>query len=121
MPIFLTADDCYSVIGKKAPQKIAFHDIHLERVTEVCWSPHVNGRLLSVSFDFTAVIWNAVSQTVIASCHLHNAAIFCCAWHPFDQNLVVTGSHDGTCRVWNVFKDTVDEVPSKGIVLIWNY
>ncbi|KAJ9592049.1 hypothetical protein L9F63_001428, partial [Diploptera punctata] len=79
---------------------------HLSRVVSMCWSPHIGGHLVSVSFDGTAQLWNVPAQQPIANYCLHSSHVYCCAWSPLDPDLVITGATDFTLRVWKISKQT---------------
>ncbi|XP_066991997.1 gem-associated protein 5 [Anabrus simplex] len=79
---------------------------HLSGILCVCWSPHISGQLVSVSYDETAQVWDVPSQLPVGNYSLHSGIVYSCSWSPLDPDLIMTGSADFTLRVWRVSKLT---------------
>ena len=77
---------------------------HLQRVIEVAWSPHIPARLVSVSYDFSAQVWDAAKGTPLHNYGGHAGRVMCCLWHPARPGLVITGGEDGCIQVILGFK-----------------
>uniref|UniRef100_A0A7S0VW73 Guanine nucleotide-binding protein subunit beta-like protein n=1 Tax=Hemiselmis tepida TaxID=464990 RepID=A0A7S0VW73_9CRYP len=75
-------------------------------------------RVLSGSFDGSAIVWNYATKKLILKLGVemdgqegwkverirdrHEDAVVCCEWHPSDEaERAITASLDGTVRVWN--------------------
>ncbi|XP_069679265.1 gem-associated protein 5 [Periplaneta americana] len=86
---------------------------HLNRVVSMCWSPHIGGQLVSVSYDNTAQVWNVPAQQAVANFCSHCCYVLCCVWSPLDPDLVITGSSDFTLRVWRVSNQTQTLPPER--------
>ncbi|MFW6136355.1 MAG: WD40 repeat domain-containing protein [Chloroflexota bacterium] len=67
-------------------------------ITHVSWASE-GGRLLSLSTNNTAEIWDADNGEGLTLLIGHTDAVRHGAWSP-DDALVATGSDDGTARVW---------------------
>ena len=65
----------------------------------VSWSP--DGRSITVAGDFHAPIWDARTGELVAELIGHNGLIESVDWSP-DSSRLLTGSNDGTVRVWDV-------------------
>ena len=72
---------------------------HLQRVIEVAWSPHTEGRLVSVSYDFTAQVWDALTGTPLHNFRGHSGRLMCCIWHPASE-MVLSGGEEGALMCW---------------------
>ncbi|KAK7873397.1 hypothetical protein R5R35_000194 [Gryllus longicercus] len=81
---------------------VAVFSQHKQCVVGMCWSPHVSGQLLSVSFDETAQIWDVLQQQPIGNYSRHAGVLHSGCWSPLDPDLVLTGSADSTLRVWRI-------------------
>ncbi|XP_076371362.1 gem-associated protein 5-like isoform X2 [Tachypleus tridentatus] len=75
---------------------------HQLRVTSLAWSPHVDCRLASVSYDGTAQIWDVLTGTPVANFAGHHGRVFCVEWNPLDPDLVFSGGEDFTIQQWRV-------------------
>ena len=65
---------------------------HTSPVIEVAWSPHTQGRLVSCSYDFTAIVWDVRGGgSPLCSFSGHQGRVMCCLWHPVREELVITG------------------------------
>ena len=85
---------------------------HHLRVIQVAWSPHQEGRLLSVSYDTTAQVWDVPGSLPVANFSGHQGRVSCCLWSPIDPDVAITGSEDATLRAWRVSKQT-ERMPQK--------
>ena len=72
---------------------------HLQRVIEVAWSPHTEGRLVSVSYDFTCQVWDALTGTPLHNFRGHTGRLMCCMWHPALE-VVLSGGEEGALMCW---------------------
>src|SRR4029450_12691083 len=72
----------------------------------VSWSP--DGRLVAVSREGTARVWDARTGTVRHTLLGHAGLVHSVAWSP-DSSRLVTGSSDGTAKVWEIGSDGVRE------------
>src|SRR5918995_1417267 len=72
----------------------------------VSWSP--DGRLVAVSSEGTARVWDAETGTLRYRLLGHTGFILSVAWSP-DSSRLVTGSSDGTAKVWEIGSEGVRE------------
>ncbi|WP_369173144.1 AAA family ATPase [Streptomyces sp. R28] len=72
---------------------------HTGWVWDVVWSPD-GRRLLSVSHDHTARVWDVERGEQTRVLQGHSRQVEAAAWAP-DGSAVVTASQDGTARVWD--------------------
>ena len=75
---------------------------HHQRVIYLSWSPHEDARLLSVSYDCTAQVWDVSKKEPICNFSGHKGRLFCGLWSPLDSNVVYTGGEDSTVYGWNI-------------------
>jgi WD40 repeat protein len=73
---------------------------HTNAVTGLAFSPD-GKRLISSSFDTTAIIWDVEKHQLLHKLRGHKAGIFAVAFTP-DGARAVTGSDDTTLRLWRV-------------------
>lgn len=74
---------------------------HKFRVSKLAWSPHEAGRLLSVSYDQCAQVWDVINKQPISCFTRHNSPLFCCLWSPFNPSLAITAGQEGLICIWN--------------------
>jgi WD40 repeat protein len=65
----------------------------------VSWSP--DGRLVAVSTEDTATVWDVASHTLRDTLRGHGGLVLGLAWSP-DSKRLVTGGSDGTAKVWEI-------------------
>jgi WD40 repeat protein len=75
----------------------------------VSWSP--DGRLIAASSADTARVWDAETGTLRHTLVGHSSLVLSLAWSP-DPSRLVTGSLDGTAKVW--------EIGSEGVRELWS-
>ncbi|KAI5711468.1 hypothetical protein M8J75_000584 [Diaphorina citri] len=94
-------------------QPVATLSLHSQRITCVAWNPHVNGQLLSTSYDNVAQVWDVLNQTPLVSYHGHMTHVMSGLWSPLDPDLIITGSGDGTVQCWRMSKQTTTRPSDK--------
>ncbi|XP_026855963.2 gem-associated protein 5 isoform X3 [Electrophorus electricus] len=77
---------------------------HTNKITNLAWSPHHDGRLVTVSYDGTAQVWDVLKEEPICNYRGHSGRLLCVQWSPVDPNLVWTGGDDFTVQEWAVSK-----------------
>ena len=85
---------------------------HHQRVIYLTWSPHEDGKLLSVSYDCTGQVWDVKKKEPISNFSGHAGRLFCGLWSPIDPNIVFTGGEDSTIYGWNI-NNQKDKLPVK--------
>ena len=73
---------------------------HKLRVIQVVWNPIDHAKLLSVSYDGTAQVWNTSNCQGEANFRGHSSRVFCGMWMPNDPDLIMTGGDDCTMMAW---------------------
>ena len=76
------------------------------------WSPNDEEKLLSVSYDGTAQIWDVVKACGLANFRDHISRVFCGIWSPFNKDVVLTGGEDAMLIAWDVTKQS-EKIPTK--------
>jgi WD40 repeat protein/serine/threonine protein kinase len=74
----------------------------------VSWSP--DGRLVAASSEGMAGIWDAETGTLRHTLLGHSGLVLSVAWSPVDPSQLVTGSSDGTAKVWAIGPESVQEL-----------
>ncbi len=87
---------------------------HLTRVIFLSWSPHEEEKLLSVSYDQTAQVWDALKGEPLANFSAHKNRLLCGIWSPIDRDIVMTGGDDSTVFGWNINQQG-DKLPKKKV------
>ena len=78
---------------------------HHQRVIMVNWSPHADGKLVSVSYDCTVQVWDVSASDneegggwtgrAVANFSGHGERLFCGIWSPVDPNVIMSGGEVG--------------------------
>ena len=90
-------------IAHSFPQQLTRLEGHSGRVYSAAFSAAFSPdgqRVVTVSGDETARVWNAATGQVLAKLEGHSDAVYSAAFSPNGRR-VVTGSEDHTARVWN--------------------
>jgi WD40 repeat protein len=74
----------------------------------VSWSP--DGRLVAASSEGMAGIWDAETGTLRHTLFGHSGLVLSVAFSPINPSRLVTGSSDGTAKVWAIGPDSVQEL-----------
>ncbi|XP_012945659.1 gem-associated protein 5, partial [Aplysia californica] len=75
---------------------------HHQRTTDLCWSPHHDGRMVTVGYDNVAVVWDVRTSAVLACYNQHPGRLLTVLWSNLDPDLIMTGGFDSTFRMWKV-------------------
>ncbi|XP_076446765.1 gem-associated protein 5-like [Babylonia areolata] len=82
---------------------------HCGRVTDLCWSPHHDGRLVSVGYEAEVFVWDVQRGTALGQFRGHWGHVQTCQFSGLDPDLVMTGGTDSMLRVWRVSELTAPE------------
>ncbi|GAB1601518.1 hypothetical protein Ahia01_000430200, partial [Argonauta hians] len=75
---------------------------HNKRITGLGWSSHDEARLVTISFDKTAVVWDVKRGDALAQYKGHSGRLMCVSWSLTDPNLIYTGSDDSFVHGWRI-------------------
>ncbi|CAL5223055.1 g5512 [Coccomyxa viridis] len=88
-------------------------ELHKGPITQVQWN--LNGNwLLSSSRDQQLVVFDARMMRKLAVFRGHQADVTCAAWHPWHEDLCVSGSYDGNILHWLVSHPSEPQAEIKG-------
>ncbi|XP_054981226.1 gem-associated protein 5 isoform X1 [Sorex araneus] len=73
---------------------------HTGKITRVAWSPHHDGRLVSVSYDGTAQVWDVLQEEPLCNFRGHRGRLLSVAWSPLDPDCVYSGADDFCVQRW---------------------
>ncbi|KAI9527302.1 hypothetical protein NQZ68_032173 [Dissostichus eleginoides] len=75
---------------------------HTAKITGMVWSPHHEARLVTVSYDGTAQVWDVLEEAAICNYRGHVGFLLCVDWSPVDPDVIWTGGKDFTLHEWKV-------------------
>uniref|UniRef100_A0AAV2J952 Gem (nuclear organelle) associated protein 5 n=1 Tax=Knipowitschia caucasica TaxID=637954 RepID=A0AAV2J952_KNICA len=84
---------------------------HTAKITGLSWSHHHADRLVTVSYDGTAQVWDVLQETPVSNYRGHHGNVLCVDWSPEDPDVVWTGGKDFTVHEWRVSKQEFDKPP----------
>ncbi|XP_064205769.1 gem-associated protein 5 isoform X2 [Anguilla rostrata] len=92
---------------------------HTAKITCLAWSPHHDGRLVTVGYDGTAQVWDVLSEEALCNYRGHRGRLLSVQWSPVDPDVVWTGGDDFTVQEWSVPKQEHTKPPrgKKGVEL----
>ncbi|KAI8646241.1 WD40-repeat-containing domain protein [Parasitella parasitica] len=73
---------------------------HKHSIVDVKWSQD-DTMLLTAATDRLVRLWDTEVQTSLAEFPGHEDAVKTVNWHPNNEHLIVTGSKDGSFRIWD--------------------
>ncbi len=94
---------------------LSYLNAHMGRVRDVQWSPTDANRLAAAyddrsgNGDNNVVIWNTATEKIEKVLVGHASGVKSIAWAP-SGNELVSGSLDGTVKVWNIIAETSVEL-----------
>uniref|UniRef100_H2ZXR0 Gem nuclear organelle associated protein 5 n=1 Tax=Latimeria chalumnae TaxID=7897 RepID=H2ZXR0_LATCH len=77
---------------------------HTAKITSLAWSPHHDGRLVSVCYDGTAQVWDVLKEEPLCNYRGHRGRLLCVQWSPVDPDIIWTGADDFTVQEWAISK-----------------
>ncbi|XP_074466018.1 gem-associated protein 5 isoform X2 [Sebastes fasciatus] len=84
---------------------------HTSKITGMAWSPHHEARLVSVSYDGTAQVWDVLQEAAVSNYRGHVGYLLCVDWSPVDPDVIWTGGKDFTLQEWRVSKQEFTKPP----------
>uniref|UniRef100_A0AAX7TL49 Anaphase-promoting complex subunit 4 WD40 domain-containing protein n=1 Tax=Astatotilapia calliptera TaxID=8154 RepID=A0AAX7TL49_ASTCA len=84
---------------------------HTAKITSMAWSPHHNARLVTVSYDGTAQVWDVLEEAAVSNYRGHVGYLLCVDWSPVDPDVIWTGGKDFTLQEWSVSKQEFTKPP----------
>uniref|UniRef100_A0A3Q3WYD6 Uncharacterized protein n=1 Tax=Mola mola TaxID=94237 RepID=A0A3Q3WYD6_MOLML len=88
---------------------------HTAKITGMAWSPHHDARLVTVSYDGTAQVWDVLQEAALSNYRGHTGYLLCVDWSPVDPDVIWTGGKDFTVQEWRISKQEFT-TPPKGEV-----
>ncbi|XP_077182554.1 gem-associated protein 5 isoform X3 [Paroedura picta] len=73
---------------------------HTAKITSLSWSPHHDGRLVSVSYDGTAEVWDVLKEEPLHNYRGHRGRLLCVQWSPVEADCIYTGADDFCVHKW---------------------
>ncbi|XP_034539640.1 gem-associated protein 5 [Notolabrus celidotus] len=84
---------------------------HTSKITGMAWSPHHDARLVTVSYDGTAQVWDVLQEAALSNYRGHVGYLLSVDWSPVDPDVVWTGGKDFTAQEWMVSKQEFTNPP----------
>uniref|UniRef100_A0A3Q0RWZ4 Gem nuclear organelle associated protein 5 n=1 Tax=Amphilophus citrinellus TaxID=61819 RepID=A0A3Q0RWZ4_AMPCI len=88
---------------------------HTAKITSMAWSPHHSARLVTVSYDGTAQVWDVLEEAAVSNYRGHVGYLLCVDWSPVDPDVIWTGGKDFTVQEWSVSKQEFTKPPKGNI------
>ena len=89
------------------PKKIL--NEHSSDIIDLSWSSINNSYLLSASLDYTVILWDIKEKQSFIRKFIHNDMLTSVSFHPFDDNIFITGCLDRFIRIWKILSDKKPE------------
>ncbi|XP_023262094.1 gem-associated protein 5 [Seriola lalandi dorsalis] len=84
---------------------------HTGKITGMAWSPHHEARLVTVSYDGTAQVWDVLQEAAVSNYRGHVGYLLSADWSPVDPDVIWTGGKDFTVQEWRVSKQEFTKPP----------
>ncbi|KAM3601720.1 uncharacterized protein V6R79_017715 [Siganus canaliculatus] len=84
---------------------------HTAKITGMAWSPHHDGRLVTVSYDGTAQVWDVLQEAPVSNYRGHTGYLLSVDWSPVDPDVIWTGGKDFTLQEWRVSRQEFTKPP----------
>nr|XP_046266368.1 gem-associated protein 5 [Scatophagus argus] len=85
---------------------------HTAKITSMAWSPHHDARLVTVSYDGTAQVWDVLQEEAVCNYRGHVGYLLSVDWSPVDPDVIWTGGKDFTLQEWKVSKQEFTKPPT---------
>jgi len=83
-------------------KKLSLDGNHRQGLNDVIWTKGASGyQLVVCSDDRSIVVWDVEKGAIAGMLAGHKGFVFCLAVHP-RNNLLLSGSYDGTARLWDM-------------------
>ena len=89
------------------PKKIL--NEHSSDIIDLSWSSINTSYLLSASLDYTVILWDIKEKQSFIKKFIHNDMLTSVSFHPFDDNIFITGCLDRFIRIWKILSDKKPE------------
>ncbi|KAL3641679.1 hypothetical protein CASFOL_012494 [Castilleja foliolosa] len=94
----LTDSSSYRENAEKS--KVCEWVAHQNAIFDICWNKD-DANILTASGDQSVKVWDAQEHTCIRALMWHSGSVKSISCHPTNQDLVVSGSRDGSFAVWD--------------------
>uniref|UniRef100_A0A8D2LAI0 Gem nuclear organelle associated protein 5 n=1 Tax=Varanus komodoensis TaxID=61221 RepID=A0A8D2LAI0_VARKO len=84
---------------------------HTAKITGLSWSPHHDGRLVSVCYDGTAQVWDVLKEEPLHNYRGHRGRLLCVQWSPVEADCIYTGADDFCVHKWVTVKQEHSHPP----------
>ena len=89
------------------PKKIL--NEHSNDIIDLSWSSINYSYLLSASLDYTVILWDIKEKQSFIKKFIHNDMLTSVSFHPFDDNIFISGCLDRFIRIWKILSDKKPE------------
>ncbi|CAG8449365.1 10378_t:CDS:10 [Ambispora leptoticha] len=90
---------------------------HTNGISDLAWCPVDKNRLVSSSFDKTAIVWDVSKGIPLSLFRGHEGRLLSTVWSLIDADLVFTGGDDQMCFAWRPSEHQYDEEAGKNIYI----
>ncbi|CAG8445709.1 1903_t:CDS:10 [Ambispora gerdemannii] len=89
---------------------------HTNGISDFSWCPVDKNKLVSSSFDRTAIVWDISKGIPLSIFRGHEGRLLSTVWSLIDADLVFTGGDDQMCFAWRPSEHQYDEAAGKNIL-----
>ena len=73
---------------------------HSDRITSMSWCPFDSNKLVSVSYDRSAIVWHVLNESPLLKFSGHRGILYCVVWSLTDPDLILSGGEDNYFHMW---------------------
>ncbi|WJX11560.1 hypothetical protein P8452_02161 [Trifolium repens] len=89
------------LFNSRSRNNISEWKTHEDIVLDVCWLKE-DTRIVTASWDQSVKIWDVEQKTCLRKLWEHTDRVATVCSHPTNDDIIVSGSNDGSCRLWDL-------------------
>ena len=72
------------------------------KLSSMTWNPYIKHTVATADYEGVVSLWDVNRGEVGSAFHEHKKRVWSTSWSKLDPTRLVSGSDDGTCRVWSI-------------------